>query len=112
MEDGKNKMKNIITLRLSDNELEYLENLSKKTGKNRSQCIRTLLDADSSKVSPKFEDREHILIRKQLINQINAIGHNINQIVHNFNSEFYSAGDKKKLTELMNKLIELMNKKL
>lgn len=112
MKDGKNKRENIITLRLTDSELEYLENLSQRTGKNRSQLIRTFLDADNSKVGPKLEDRELILIRKKLINEINSIGHNINQIVHNFNSEFYSVSDKKRLTELMNKLLELLSKKL
>ena len=86
--------------------------LSKKTGNDKSECVRKILDASFKKLDPAFENKEVYLQRKKLINEINHIGNNINQIVHNANMEFYTDYDKNKLFALMNKLNDIVSEKL
>lgn len=101
-----------ICCRITQNQYDSLMKLSEKTGNDKSECVRRILDANFAKIEPAFEDKEIYLQRKKLINEINHIGNNINQIVHNANMEFYTDYDKNKLYALMNKLNDIVSERL
>lgn len=96
------KMKCRKEIRLSQAELEELQNGAKEMGVTDSQYIRTLLTN---------RPRDYPVIRQEfarLNNEINHIGVNINQIVHNNNSQLYSEEDKHRLYVLMKRLKDMM----
>ena len=101
-----------LCCRLTQEQYDSLIKLSKKTGNDKSECVRKILDASFKKLDPAFENKEVYLQRKKVINEINHIGNNINQIVHNANMEFYTDYDKNKLFALMNKLNDIVYEKL
>lgn len=105
----KTKMKTkTICCRLEEEEKEYLKKLCDKTGKNESEILRQIIRSSMENSNKQFETKEHFLLRKELINEINRIGHNINQIVKNNNSHFYTNYEKEKLFALMNEIKRLM----
>lgn len=110
MSKDKSKNKTYTTsLRLSKDENEYLNKLSKITGKKKSECLRQLLLSSKNKQDMLFETREHFVLNRKLIYEINHIGNNINQITKNYNSYLYSKRDKEELFMLMEKIYELLN---
>lgn len=65
-------------LRLNDKEKDMLENKSRKAGINKSSVIKMCLNNSEIRSAPSLE-------YKELIKELNFIGHNINQIVKAIN---------------------------
>lgn len=64
--------------RLQEDLYEYIKELQEKTGKNESEVVRSILYAVKNNKSIKIKSIEALMQQKQLINENNAIGHNIN----------------------------------
>lgn len=80
-----------------------LKEKAKQAGMSDSAYIRFL-------ISQKPGD--HVQIRKllkDLISEVNYIGHNINQIVKSYHEHFYRKEDKTRLFAYMRKLLETVN---
>lgn len=96
-----------LNVRISNEELDALDNAISKNNMSRSEYVREILDNSFG-----YKPKERYVLEKQLINEVNHIGNNINQITRNNNSELYFESDKKKLFNLMNELLELVRKRL
>lgn len=106
------KKLNRLTIRVSDDEKEFLKKLSLRTGKNTSACVRQMIDSHLTNDMVQFESKEDFLLRKKLIYEISKIGTNINQIAHNANMDFYTIDDKKNLIRLLNEVKYILKEKL
>lgn len=95
----------VICFRPTDEQYEYLTGLSEKTGKSESELLRQLIDNCKNENNRKFESKEHFVLSKQLIYEINRIGNNINQIAKNNNSHYYTPNEKEKLFEMMEEVM-------
>ena len=85
-------------IRMTPEEATELSEKAKRAGMNESEYLRLM-------IRQKPNDYPEIrLLLKELINEVNHIGHNINQIVKNHNVQFYSAEDKNRLFAYMKKL--------
>jgi hypothetical protein len=83
---------------MTPEEATELSEKAKRAGMNESEYLRLM-------IRQKPNDYPEIrLLLKELINEVNHIGHNINQIVKNHNAQFYSAEDKNRLFAYMKKL--------
>ena len=100
---------NFLGLRLSDTELERLENLKKESGlKSYSAVIRKLLDGNS-----QIRSKMEYLDLKKLVYEVNKIGVNINQLVRLANEHmFLDENQKKMLLEMQERLVKLVEKRL
>lgn len=87
--------------RLMPEEKEYIRAQSKACGISESEYLRRLVREKKSGLSHEAYQQ-----RKELLRQINYIGHNINQIVRNANTYLYSEQDKQRLYMLMKQLEE------
>jgi len=101
-------LKRRITVRLNEEEYRFIEEVIKKTGKNKSACVRQIINGLMNKKDVLFETKEHYILSRKLINEINHIVVNINQIVKNNNSRLYSKLDKDELFRLMNRILEVL----
>lgn len=101
-----------LCCRITQQQHDCIMALVDKSGNDKSECVRQILDANFKKIIPVFEDKNVYIQRKELINEINHIGNNINQIVHNANMEFYSDYEKRKLFALMKQLNDTVAEKL
>ena len=99
-----------LCCRITGEQNESLNKLTEKTGKDKSECVREILDAYFNKEELLLESKEVFLQRKKLINEINHIGNNINRIAHNVNMDKYTDYEKKKLFAMMNEVRELLKK--
>lgn len=97
-----------ISVRLTNEEYTFLQELVKRTGKSKSEVIRQVLHSAMNDKT-MFETKEHFILNKQLINEVNHIGNNINQIAKNNNSHYYTPYEKEKLFALMNELKKKLN---
>lgn len=95
------------SFRITEEQLEYLEQYSSEKGICRSEGLRRILDrARGRKVSEK--SLTEFLITREFINEINKIGVNINQIAKNTNTQIYRLEEKKALIGYMKHLNTLM----
>lgn len=100
--------KNIrMRFRITDKQKEHIDRKCKEHGINNSEYLRRLVDSDMGKLIP-MQTREQLLVRKELIYEVNRIGNNINQIARNVNMLHYSESEKKKLFALAKKVMELL----
>jgi hypothetical protein len=99
-----------LCCRITEKQSDNLNKLAEKTGKDRSECVRKILNAYFKKENLSLESKDVFIQRKRLINEINHIGNNINQIAHNVNMDKYSEYEKKKLFAMMNEVKELLKK--
>lgn len=109
---SKDKSKNKpyrITVRLDKLENDFLNELAIATGKTKSECLRQMLQLCNKKQEMLFESKEHFILNRKLIYEINHIGNNINQITKNYNSCLYSKLDREELFLLMQKIYKLLN---
>lgn len=86
-------------VRLSIGEMDLLRKKAEEAGVTQSAYLRRMITGQPT------DYPEIRLLLKQLVQEVNAIGHNINQITKNNNSGFYSPGDKRMLTAYMKKLV-------
>lgn len=100
----------VLSVRISKGQSEYLADRSEFYGITVSVYVRRLIDEARNKEKKKYMDKETLIALRQLTNEINHIGININQIVHNVNSGFYSDMDKQQLNRHMDKIEILLNK--
>lgn len=78
------KRKNIITLKLTDIELEVLEHSAAIIGVSRSECLRkSFLEKE---IQLHYEIVADIDEVKKLVNEYGKIGSNLNQIAKYFNT--------------------------
>lgn len=98
-----------IEARITEAEWKYISRKCKKRGMKSSEYIRRLIEHDikSDDIENSLTQMDIYRQRKELIREINYIGHNINQIVKNVNSHFYTDYEKKKLFAMMQELIRL-----
>lgn len=98
---------NFLGLRLSDTELERLENMKKESGlKSYSAVIRKLLDGDGNN---QIRSKAEYLDLKKLVYEVNKIGGNINQLARLANEHMFLDGSQKKmLLEMQERLIKLV----
>ncbi len=85
-------------VRLTPYEAKELTRKAKESGMSESAYLRLMI-TQTPKTYPEVQKQ-----LKQLINEVNYIGHNINQIVKNYNSGFYSESDKSHLNAYMKKV--------
>ena len=78
------KRKNIITLKLTDIELELLQEATEITGLSRSEYIRKLLL--EKEIHHQIEVVADIDDLKKLVSEYGKIGSNLNQIAKYFNT--------------------------
>ena len=78
------KRKNIITLKLTDIELELLQEAAEITGLSRSEYIRKLLL--EKEIHHQIEVVADIDDLKKLVSEYGKIGSNLNQIAKYFNT--------------------------
>ena len=97
-----------VSFRLTEDESVYIQNLARDSGKSTSEIIRQLIKNARENKSTAFEPKEHFLLNKQLIYEINRIGNNINQIAKNNNSHYYTPNEKEKLLEMMDEIERLL----
>ena len=76
-----------LNFRVTEDESAYIQNLSKDSGKSISEVMRQLIRNSMENKSTAFEPKEHFLLNKQLIYEINRIGNNINQIARIANAK-------------------------
>lgn len=88
----------IKKVRFTSSEYSLVIEQAEKNKMNFSAYVRYML---SGKPKSNYELRMAI---RELINEVNYIGHNINQIVRNHNSGLYLESDKKRLSEYMNSI--------
>lgn len=101
-----NKMKK-ISIRITDDELSDIINKAKQKEINPSSYIRLVLDANKEyDVAGQYQ--QQMILKRELIYEINKIGNNINQITKNNNSELYSNQDKKRLFNELEEIKKLM----
>lgn len=93
--------------RITEKQQKHLSNRCGEYGITEAEFLRRLLNADMGREG-NWETKEEMLLRKQLIYEVNRIGSNINQIVKNANMHYYTEYEKKKLFAMMAKLIDLM----
>lgn len=74
----------IITLRLTEQELENADTIAKRAGISRSELIRKLLAEDSVQV--KYEIVADSELLRELVHQFGKIGTNLNQIALHYNT--------------------------
>lgn len=98
------KKEHSIHFRVTDEEYEHLNKLVKESGKSTSQVLRKLIIDNKNGGTTTFEPKEHFMLTKQLIYEINRIGNNINQIAKNNNSHYYTPNEKEKLLEMMGEI--------
>ena len=70
-------LKRRITVRLNEEEYRFIEEVIKKTGKNKSACIRQIINGLMNKKDILFETKEHYILSRKLINEIHHTGVNI-----------------------------------
>lgn len=97
-----------LNFRVTEDESVYIQNLAKDSGKSISEVIRQLIRSSMENKSTTFEPKEHFLLNKQLIYEINRIGNNINQIAKNNNAHYYTPNEKKLLMEMMAEIERLL----
>lgn len=88
----------IKPFRMTQKEADRLKKQAEERGMKESEYIRLLL-------SQKPNDYPEIrTLLRELISEVNAIGHNINQITRNYNSKLYRIEDREFLSACMKKL--------
>lgn len=78
------KYKNIISIKLTDAEMELLTKIAGRANVSRSEYLRNLLL--NKKMTPKYEVVVDIEDIKKLTAEYGKIGSNLNQIAKHFNS--------------------------
>lgn len=109
---AKKYKKGDLHIRTDDKIDNFLNSLSEKTGKRKSDCVRDILHAAESGKYISFTSQEDYLSRKELIREVDKIGVNINQIAHNVNAGIYSDYEKRKLFALVQSLENLLDERL
>lgn len=82
--DRAKKYKNIISIKLTDAEMELLTKIAGRANVSRSEYLRNLLL--NKKMTPKYEVVVDIEDIKKLTAEYGKIGSNLNQIAKHFNS--------------------------
>ena len=82
--DRAKKYKNIISIKLTDAEMELLTKVASRANVSRSEYLRNLLL--NKKMTPKYEVIVDIEDIKKLTAEYGKIGSNLNQIAKHFNS--------------------------
>ena len=82
--DRAKKYKNIISMKLTDAEMELLTKVASRANVSRSEYLRNLLL--NKKMTPKYEVVVDIEDIKKLTAEYGKIGSNLNQIAKHFNS--------------------------
>lgn len=82
--DRAKKYKNIISIKLTDAEMELLTKIAGRANVSRSEYLRNLLL--NKKMTPKYEVIVDIEDIKKLTAEYGKIGSNLNQIAKHFNS--------------------------
>ena len=82
--DRAKKYKNIISMKLTDAEMELLTKVASRANVSRSEYLRNLLL--NKKMTPKYEVIVDIEDIKKLTAEYGKIGSNLNQIAKHFNS--------------------------
>lgn len=82
--DRAKKYKNIISMKLTDAEMEFLTKVASRANVSRSEYLRNLLL--NKKMTPKYEVVVDIEDIKKLTAEYGKIGSNLNQIAKHFNS--------------------------
>ena len=82
--DRAKKYKNIISMKLTDAEMELLTKVASRANVSRSEYLRNLLL--NKKMTPKYEVIVDIEDIKNLTAEYGKIGSNLNQIAKHFNS--------------------------
>ena len=82
--DRAKKYKNIISMKLTDAEMELLTKVASRANVSRSEYLRNLLL--NKKMTPKYEVIVDIEDIKKLTAEYGKIGSNLNQIARYFNT--------------------------
>lgn len=97
-----------VSFRITEDESVYIQKLAMDSGKSTSEIIRQLIKNAREDKTVTFEPKEHFLLNKQLVYEINRIGNNINQIAKNNNAHYYTPNEKQKLMEMMEEIERLL----
>jgi hypothetical protein len=106
-----------ISLRITADQKKFITDLNEHCGlDNEAEIVRRIIDEKRGHQDIDFSNKDEYISQKNLIREINYLGHNINQIVKNNNSKFYIPAEKRKLFAMMKKiedlLVESIRKKL
>lgn len=82
--DKQQKRRNVISIKLTDAELDVLTQSAEKANLSRSDYVRNLLL--NKRVTIKYEVVMDVKEIKELVNEYGKIGSNLNQIAKYFNS--------------------------